>query len=243
MPTKKIVPEAVSLESMKPTDAQWKKWREARNVRYWFAAMLSVQVEPTVANRTALSHHFPEVYKQYKYRLEVLLKRRRTRKSLGPVGKQVPNCGPLNEYVDLQAVAKFAVEIEWDGSTTFAKYLAPSPAVKTLDGLTSLRITDVEFEKQANELGIGQKRTFVRYAALIKLLRMAIETPAEFERIRKESLGRRNTASMQSLGDAVSRAVATLANESGQSRIPSGFGKDKNADEIAFAERMVKTYF
>ena len=89
MPAKKTVPAAVSLESMKPKDSQWKKWREARNVRYWYAAMLSLQVEPTAANRTALSDHFPEVYEQYKYRLEVLLKRRRTRKSLRPVGEQV----------------------------------------------------------------------------------------------------------------------------------------------------------
>lgn len=243
MTAKKTVPAAVSLESMKPKDSQWKKWREARNVRYWYAAMLSLQVEPTAANRTALSDHFPEVYEQYKNRLEVLLKRRRTRKSLRPVGAQVPSGEPRNEYVDLQAVAKFAVEVEWDASATFAQSVAPPAAVKTLDGLASLRITDVEFEKQVNELGIGQQRTFVRYAALVKLLRMAIETPAVFEQIRKESLGKRTTVSMQSLGEAVTRAVATLANESGQSRLPSGFGKDKNADEIAFAERMVKTYF
>lgn len=243
MPTKDTETESISLESMKPADAQWKKWREARNVRYWYAAMLSLQLQPTVANRTKLSDHFPEVYEQYKHRLDILLKRRRTRKSLRPVGEQVPVGEPRNEYVDLQAVAKFAVEVEWDGSATFAKSIAPPAAVKTLDGLTSLRITDVEFENQVAELGIGQQRTFVRYAALIKLLRMAIETPAEFDSIRKKSLGKRTTASMQSLGEAVTRAVATLANESGHSRIPSGFGKDKNADEIAFAERMVKTYF
>ena len=243
MPAKKTVPESVSLESMKPKDAQWKKWREARNVRYWYAAMLSLQVEPTAANRTALSDHFPEVYEQYKYRLEVLLKRRRTRKSLRPVGEQVPSGEPRNEYVDLQAVARFAIEVDWEASATFAKSVAPPAAVKTLDGFVSLKITDVEFEKQVNELGIGQQRTFVRYAALVKLLRMAIEAPGGFEQIRKESLGKRTTVSMQSLGEAVTRAVATLANESGQNRLPSGFGKDKNADEIAFAERMVKTYF
>lgn len=243
MPTRKTMPEVVSLESMKPSDAQWKKWREARNVRYWSAAMLSLQVEPTAANRTALSEHFPEVHKQYKDRLDVLLKRRRTRKSLRPVGEQVASGDSLNEFVDLQAVAKFAVEVEWDASATFAKSVVPPSAVKTLDGLVSLTINDVEFEKQMNVLSIGQKRTLVRYAALIKLLRMAIETPAEFERIRQESLGKRTTASNQSLGAAVARAVATLANERGQSRIPSGFGKDKNADEIAQAERMVKTFF
>lgn len=243
MPTKKTVPVAVPLESMRPTDVEWKKWREARNVRYWYAVMLSLQVQPTEKNRSVLSAHFPEVYEQYKHRLEVLLKRRRTRKSLRPVGEQVPSAEPRNEYVDLQAVAKFAVAVEWDASATFTKSVVPPAAAKTLDGLVSLAVSDVEFEKQVNAVSTGQKRTLVRYAALVRLLRMAIDSPAEFGRVREAALGKRTTVSMQSLGEAVTRAVATLANEAGKSRISSGFGKDKNADEIAFAERMVKTYF
>lgn len=243
MPTKKTVPDVVSLESMRPTNAEWKKWRDARNVRYWYAAMLSLQVQPTEKNRSVLSAHYPDVYEQYRHRLEVLLKRRRTRKSLRPVGEQTPSAEPRNEYVDLQAVAKFAVTVEWDASATFAKFVVPPTAVKTLDGLVSLAASDVEFEKQVNAVSVGEKRTLVRYAALVHLLRMAIDSPAEFERVRNASLGNRTTVSMQALGEAVTRAVATLANESGKSRIPSGFGKDKNADEIAFAERMVKTYF
>lgn len=243
MPTKKTVPDVVSLESMRPTNAEWKKWRDARNVRYWYAAMLSLQVQPTEKNRSVLSAHYPDVYEQYRHRLEVLLKRRRTRKSLRPVGEQTPSAEPRNEYVDLQAVAKFAVTVEWDASATFAKFVVPPTAVKTLDGLVSLAVSDVEFEKQVDAVSVGERRTLVRYAALVHLLRMAIDSPTEFELVRKASLGNRTTVSMQALGEAVTRAVATLANESGKSRIPSGFGKDKNADEIAFAERMVKTYF
>lgn len=243
MPTKKTVPDVVSLESMRPTNAEWKKWRDARNVRYWYAAMLSLQVQPTEKNRSVLSAHYPDVYEQYRHRLEVLLKRRRTRKSLRPVGEQTPSAEPRNEYVDLQAVAKFAVTVEWDASATFAKFVIPPTAVKTLDGLVSLAVSDVEFEKQVDAVSVGERRTLVRYAALAHLLRMAIDSPTEFELVRKASLGNRTTVSMQALGEAVTRAVATLANESGKSRIPSGFGKDKNADEIAFAERMVKTYF
>lgn len=243
MPTKTTVPDIVSLESMRPTDAEWKKWRDARNVRYWYAAMLSLQVQPTEKNRSVLSAHYPDVYEQYRHRLEVLLKRRRTRKSLRPVGEQTPSAEPRNEYVDLQAVAKFAVTVEWDASATFAKFVVPPTAVKTLDGLVSLAVSDVEFEKQVDAVSVGERRTLVRYAALVHLLRMAIDSPTEFELVRKASLGNRTTVSMQALGEAVTRAVATLANESGKSRIPSGFGKDKNADEIAFAERMVKTYF
>jgi hypothetical protein len=243
MPAKTAAKPTVTLESIRPTAAQWRQFREGRNERYWGAAMLSLQVLPTDENKNALKVEHPDVYKEYRTRLTVLLKRRVSYSAIRPLGADGQLVAPSKQHVSLPGVAKLACELGWEGAEEFSKLVSAPVKAKTLDGLVSLKISDVEFEKQVNAVGAGQKRTLVRYAALVHLLRMAIDSPVEFGRVREASLGKRTTVSMQSLGEAVTRAVATIANESGNRRIPSGFGKDKNADEIAFAERMVKTYF
>ena len=243
MPVKIDETQKVNLVSMQPTPTQWRKFREGRNARYWYAAMLSLQIFPNAKNKEVLKHQHPKVYLEYETRLAILLKRRVSYGAIRQVGKGVDTLTPPNQYVSIPGVATLACELGWDSADEFSKLVSPPQSARTLDGLSTLRVSDLEFEKQSQGMGRGEQLKTVRYAALVHLLRMAIDSPENFKNVREETLGRRKIASTQSLGAAVTKAVATLAKECGAARLPGGFGKDKNADEIAFAEKFAKTHF
>jgi hypothetical protein len=241
MPAKKLNEPKVTLNSLRPTDVQWRNFREGRNAPYWNAAMLSLQVNPTPQNKTILKNEYPDVYQECKSRLTILLRRRLSYPAIRAISTDKANVLPRNLFVPLQGVAKLARELEWDGAEEFAKLVSLPAKVKTLDGSHVLPISDVEFNLQEKEMRRREALKTVRYAALVHLLRMAIDEPAEFDALRKKLLGKRKVVSTQALGSAVAQAVATLAKSSGKERVPSGFGKDKNADEIAFAEKFAKS--
>lgn len=241
MPAKKMTDPKVTLESLRPTEVQWRNFREGRNFPYWRAAMLSLQVNPTAENKTILKNEHPDVYQECKARLTVLLRRRLSYPAIQAISHDNTELEPRNLFVSLQGVAKLARELDWDGAKEFLKLVSLPAKVKTLDGSHTLHVSDVEFNLQEKDMGRREAHKTVRYAALVHLLRKAIDEPAEFDVLRKKLLGKRKVVSTQALGLAVAQAVATLAKSIGKERVPSGFGKDKNADEIAFVEKFVKS--
>jgi hypothetical protein len=243
MPAKKMTEPKVTLESLRPTEVQWRNFREGRNARYWSAAMLSLHIYPTPENKTTLKNEHLAVYQECKNRLTILLKRRVSYPAIRAIATDNADLAPRNLFVSLQGVAKLASELGWDGSEEFVKLVSLPAKVTTLDGAHTLQVSDVEFSLQTKDMGRREALKNVRYAALVHLLRKAIDEPAEFDSLRKKLLGKRKVVSTQSLGVAVAQAVATLAKSSGKERIPFGFGKDKNADEIAFVEKFAKTNF
>jgi hypothetical protein len=240
MATKTAAKAKVTLDSIRPTESQWREYREGRNSRYWCAAMLSLLIFPSIENEAYLKADYPDVYDEYKSRLRILLKRRDSYPPIKPLGTTHVDSTPRNQKVSLHGVAKLASELEWDQSKEFAKLVSPPASVKTLDGSHTLKISDVEFDSETKDMSRREQNKTVRYAALVHLLRMAIDSPVEFNVLRKLLLGKRNEVSTQALGLAVEKAVATLAKCNGKERVPAGFGKDKNADEISVVEKFAK---
>ena len=234
----------VSIEALRPTDTQWKEWQESRNAMFWHAALLTLKVHPSVENRTVLQDKFPELYEEYLRRLIVLRRRSLSLASLGPNGKKCHISLPLpSRYVSLPAVAKFASQQRWDTDAELLGKLLPETKVKTLDGSGAVSMAELGIDETLDGMNRGLLLTLVRYAALVSALRTAIDSPQVFAAIRKEALGKRKNVSNQALGLIVARSVATFANEKGKGRITAGFGKDKNADEIAKAYKVVSGMF
>jgi hypothetical protein len=231
MPAKEPALNIPTIESMQPTDLRWKFWCDARNLPYWRAALLTLNIEPSPKNKKILKTHHKNVDEEAENRIEAMLKRRLTYPALRSLGKP-PNERPRNEFVSLPGVAKFAKEVNWSGSGQLA-------------GRVLQKVTE-DVDQEADELSIGTRNTYVRYAALVQLLRFAIDEPNELGALRKSAANRlktkekqpRNTISDEGLGALVAEMVRTFAGAKNSS--PYGFGQGKNADEIAKADRIMR---
>lgn len=241
MPVNKNPNLTISLESLRPSEDQWKTWREGRNVFYWYAAMLTLQIQPSVANRGLLKEHFPEIYAEYRRRLTVMRRRSRSYKEIQPVGGFDRDTLPSNLIVALPGVAKLAGELGWDSDGVFANRVIPPKKVTSFNG-ARLIIEKANHQREVEGLGVGQQRTLVRYAALAELVRMAVDSPDEFKTL-KQAVFKRRKASNQELGEALARMVATFAHKAGKNVTPYGFNKDANADELAKAKLAVEEHF
>jgi hypothetical protein len=230
MPTKESAPNVPTVESMQPNDLRWKFWCDARNVPYWRAALLTLNIEPSPRNKKILKTYYKDVDEEAENRIEAMLKRRLTYPALRSVGTKKTDDRPRNEFVSLPGVAKFATEVNWSGSGQLARRVFP-------------KVT-ADVDQEADELSVGTRNTYVRYAALVELLRLAIDKPNELGALRESAANRvkakqeqpRNSISNEGLGALVAEMVRTFAGA--KNSPPYGFGKAKNADEMAKADRI-----
>lgn len=230
MATNRSPEQLALLTEMRPTDKQWNQWRERRYIKYWCAVLLTMRIHPDGKSRAKLREHFPEDYEIYKERLTVLLRRRLRRKSLRAVADTKPADKASDERVDLHAVARFAAEIGWDGDGYLVQKVLATNASSS-------------GESNADINTPGQRNTFIRYAALVELLRMALDTPSEFSALckrvdqRLNSKQKRSTSSNERLGALVEESVKGMSGRTGTT--PYGFRQGANADEIARAQKLV----
>lgn len=233
MATNRSPEQLALLTEMRPTDKQWNQWRERRYIKYWCAVLLTMRIHPDGKSRAKLREHFPEDYEIYKDRLTVLLRRRLRRKSLRAVEETRPVDKASDERVDLCAVARFAAEIGWDEDRYLVQMI-----------LTTNASSSSESNVDVNTL--GQRNTFIRYTALVQLLRMALDAPSEFSELckrvdqRLNSKQKRSTSSNERLGALVEESVKGMSGRTGTT--PYGFRQGANADEIARAQKLVNDH-
>jgi hypothetical protein len=53
------------------TIPRWNHWRSRKLTRLWYATLLGMNIEPTAKARAALRTHKPELYQEYKDRLDI----------------------------------------------------------------------------------------------------------------------------------------------------------------------------
>lgn len=233
MSTNRSPEQLALLTELQPTDKQWTHWRERRYIKYWCAVLLTMRIHPTVENLAKLREHCPEDYETYKERQTVLLRRRLKRKGLQAVQDTKPVHKPSDERVDLYAVARFAAEIGWDKD----RYLVQKILVTNASSSSE---SNIDVNKT------GQRNTFIRYTALVQLLRMALDTPSEFSDLckrvdqRLNSKQKRSTSSNERLGALVEERVRSMSGTTGTT--PYGFRQGANADEIARAQNLVNDH-
>lgn len=228
-----------SLDDLLVSDARWQFWRQSRNARLWHAVLLTMNIEPSVKNRTLLKERFPVQYASYTEKLDILLRRSSTHKSLKPVSNPREGKTPSGKYVQLTGVLKFAKEYEWAGIAAFEAGLAPKK-IKALDG-SSVCIAEDATLDETDDLKNGLRLTYIRYAALVHLLNLAISKHDEFEGIRKQIFPS-GTASDAALGRAIEKTVAQFA-KNADCKVPYGYGSSANAREISLTRKVVKDTF
>jgi hypothetical protein len=156
-----------SLITLLPTDPQWKVWSDRRYVKYWCAVLLTMYINPTIANRNTLREQHPELYQTYLDRMSVLFSRSLKRKSLQVVPEENPSDRKKDRCVDLFAVVRFASEVGWDArGLLVAKVLMPN--------------SEPDVDQELDGISTSLSNTFTRYGALVQLLQLAIDKPNEF---------------------------------------------------------------
>jgi hypothetical protein len=223
-------------ESMRPTEADWIRYRDGAVLKCWSAALLTLNIKPNLKNKEFLEKNFPEIYALFNLRVSVILKRRITDADLRPVSEILAK-SQRNDFVSLAAISRLATELDWDGNDYFRNHLTINKS-ESFSG-KKISITEKENINSIEKLGIGNKRTLLRYAALIRLLCMSIENKHKFEKFCKE-IFRHKKVTNQEIGLAIERTVATFAEELSADSVPYGFQQDANADEVAKAKAVVK---
>ncbi len=97
----------------KPQNANWEHRRERGFVRLWQAAMLSLNYEPTVANREVLEASNPTDYNEYRRRKGVLEMQYGHHKFLSAVEHEKQGEETRNKYVTWDNFVNFTKEMRW----------------------------------------------------------------------------------------------------------------------------------
>lgn|GEM_PF-5463015 len=243
MATKSAVIKKVSdptLQEIAVRVDRWKYWRDRRNVKVWYAALLTMNIEPSPQNRTLLRERFPDHYQIYRDRVQILISRSSTIKNLKFVRNPFEGTVPQEKLMALPAILAFIKNIvRWPDTEAFVAGMS-TKEVKALDG--SRVLIDDEFSiSETSDLPKGLRYTYVRYAAMVFLLKLAITDQKKFTEIVDGLIPNRKTSN-SALGLAIQGAVAQFATGSKKS-MPSGFRKEKNAKEIALAAKVLKELF
>lgn len=240
--TKNVIPEkafTLTLHDLSVSDTRWRYWSECRNVRFWYAVLLTMNIEPSVKNRTLLNKYFPDKYEAYREKLDILIRRSSTHKALKSVPNPREGKTSSGKYVQLTGVLKFAKECKWDDIAAFEAGLT-SKKIVALDG-TSVNISQEIALGETDDLPKGLRYTYVRYAALAHLIDLAITDRTKFESITRQFFPGGKTSNA-ALGRAVASTVAQIAKNL-DCKVPSGYGKEKNAKEIALVKKVANESF
>ncbi len=97
-----------------PQSADWRHWRQRGYCRLWQAAMLTMNLEPTIANRRTLLAKSPDAYyAEFLRRKEVLTVRYGFDDRLTPLNHPREGELPGDRYVELAKIIVLAKEIGW----------------------------------------------------------------------------------------------------------------------------------
>ena len=228
-----------TLQDIAVTETRWRFWRECGNVQRWFAVLLTMNIEPSNKNCELLQAHYPLLYKQMRDRENILIRRVSTYKAIEPVSNPREGKMQREKYVRLSGVLKLVKEDSWENTEAFVAGMSPRK-VKSLDG-SFVQIEGGSANSETSDLPKGERYTFVRYAALVHLLTLAISDQEKFNSVLTVYFPHRK-ASAASIGAAVASTIATFSKQA-NCPVPSGFGKDANAKEISQAEKVFKQYF
>lgn len=213
----------------------WEKFRQAGYARIWYAALLSMDVEPKVISRHRLQDLAPERYKTYLNRVEILTRRHGVRKPFKDLHHLKAGSLPRNKYVSLKAVAKFAVANKWDGSEEFARKVAP-PEAPALD-VSTTHISPETAEDELDALPKGLKYEAVRTSALLAVLERTLLTEPQLA----TELVRGGKLNLAALARHIQASVASALHRENHS--VTGYGVDANSAWLARVRRRMEQLF
>lgn len=219
-----------------PSVQNWEKFRQGANARIWYAALLSMDVEPKVKSRVQLKDLAPERYRMYLDRVDILTRLHGTHELFPDLKHIRSGVEPKNKYVSLKAVAEYAKANDWEGSEEFANRLV-QPFVLALDGTKVHLSSETELDK-LDQLPKGVRYNTIRMGALLAVLeRILVTEPHSVSK-----LVRGNELNIAELARQIAATVATAAKRQKQS-LPYGFRVDAASVQLLQARQAFEKLF
>lgn len=125
-----ISPKTESPEPLAPSD--WQRWREYGFAPIWMAALLSLNIRPTLTIRSTLKSRYSEQHTKFLRRCKVLDKNYGHHDLLPYIDHKDSEEGQYGQVVDLKKLCSFAREKQLDGIESMLTALeqaraAPAP--------------------------------------------------------------------------------------------------------------------
>lgn len=110
-----VIPTAQASEAVAPTPLRpdWDFWRRRGYCRIWKAALLSLNIEPSNANRKTLKASHAAMFSEYEKRKEIMAINRGLHPRLPAVPHVREGRALTEKYVSLESLLALAIEQKW----------------------------------------------------------------------------------------------------------------------------------
>lgn len=215
---------------LEPPD--WEFWRQRGACRIWQAVLLSINVEPTKANRDLLPTRGSQSNDEYVRRREIVNVQYGIHQLLPTMEHPRAGKSGSGRYIALPKLLEFAKEIGWRGIRDFENGLSRS-TVRIPTG------EDVEVNQEFEDLSKGERYTLVRMGALLSLLERCICPGSSSSNSR---LLHGTSLNLTAIGREVEKIIATAAHEAERSTV-ANFSEQVNRKQMAAAADALKIFF
>ena len=157
-----------SLE-LQPERPDWEFWRQRGACRIWEAVLLSLNVEPTKANRDQLLSSGSQSGDEYERRREIVNVQYGVHPLLPTMEHARAGKVGSGRYISLLKLLEFAKEIGWRDTRDFENGLSRSTV-----HLPGGQI--VEVEQEVDDLPKGERYMLVRMGALITIFERCLNS-------------------------------------------------------------------
>lgn len=212
----------------------WGFWRRRSYCRIWQAALLSLNVEPTNENRATLESAYPERFKEYRQRREIVIVNRGHNDLLPEMEHARAGRSEGDKYVELEDVLRLARHQRWSEIGVFELGMSPDND-EAVASSTNTRDVD-EDELDVHELKEkGEKYALVRLGAVLKILESFLLSPQT--NAKKYLLGQK--LNFSALGEEMAQIIKL---EAKGTKIGKNFGPPGNRRAVSSALSALKTF-
>lgn len=213
-----------------PPGSNWDRWQQRQLCRLWQAALLSLDIEPTLKNADVLSQFQPDRHVEFLKRREIL----NVQCDVDPLLPSVDHVlagQKTSRYVDLVNVLEFAKSKNWSG-------LGPMEQGLSKTAVLSAGGNWVQVEDDGS-MAKGEQYTLVRMGALLKILEKCLQpsnAPKRAKLLRGAGLN------ISALGEEMEKEIAEAA-QLKNAKTVSRFTASTNRKSLAKAESELASFF
>lgn len=211
----------------------WGFWRRRSYCRIWQAVLLSLNVEPSSANRGQLELAEPHQFDEYRKRREILVVNRGYHDLLPSMDHERAGQKAGEKYVELADVLKLAKHQRWSAIEPFERGMSAEH-----DEPVELRsiiheVDEGEFDVHSMPRK-GDRYTTVRMGAVLTLLEEILRSAPNYatEYLKENRLNR------SAVGDKITEIIKSVA---GAQYLGNNFG-DGNRKSVGFALEALKKF-
>lgn len=207
----------------------WRRWREKGTGRIWYASMLSLNLHPSVENRTLLKTIAPETYEEFKHRSEVAIHRYGRHAHLPTIQHVRAGERPPDQFVEYEKFLAFAKEMNWSDLSAFEEGISGNKPTSSEN--TTRHTTD--------DLPKGERYDLVRTGALLVLLERVLSGDRKVD---EKLLFSGAQLNISQVSKELHEIITSVARQNEKNSV-AGFGVEANRKRLTAAANALRDAF